>query len=257
MTINICTWNVNGIRACVRKGFLQWMEGESPDILCIQETKAREEQLSTEVKSPEGYSSFFASAEKKGYSGVALYTKKTPQDVQIGLDIDDFDSEGRTIIAQYPEFVLISAYFPNSQNEGKRLPYKLAFDEAIARCCDEFRKSGKEVIICGDFNAAHEEIDLANPKQNVNNAGFLPEERQWVDEMLSQGFRDVFRERHPGEKGHYTWWSYRTRARERNAGWRLDYFLSTAGISEKIKEVSHLSEVMGSDHCPVRLVLNL
>ena len=251
----IYTWNVNGIRACANKGFLEWLEKEKPEILCLQETKAHKEQLTPEVAEPKGYNTWFASAKKKGYSGVALYSKKEPQKVTVGLGLAEFDDEGRTLIADYGQFILITSYFPNSQREGKRLPYKLAYDKALADYCENLRHEGKEVIICGDFNAAHEEIDLANPKSNQKNAGFLPEERQWVTEMLARGYVDVYREQFPGENGHYTWWSYRSNARERNIGWRIDYFLTTPDIAKKIKAVSHLTDIHGSDHCPVRLEL--
>ena len=251
----IYTWNVNGIRACAKKGFLDWLKKEQPDILCLQETKAHKEQLSPEVATPEGYHTWFASAKKKGYSGVAIYSKKKPKKVTVGLGIPEFDDEGRTLVADYGTFILITSYFPNSQHEGKRLPYKLAYDKALTEYCEKLRQEGKEVIICGDFNAAHTEIDLENPKTNKKSAGFLPEERQWVSEMLALGYVDVYREQYPEENGHYTWWSYRSNARARNVGWRIDYFLTTPKIAKKVKEVTHLTDIMGSDHCPVRLEL--
>lgn len=253
--MRIVTWNVNGIRACGKKGFLDWLRDESPDAVCLQEIKALPEQVPPELREPEGYHAYWAPAERKGYSGVALFSKKKPEAVELGLGEPEFDCEGRTLIADYGRFVLATSYFPNSQREHARLPYKLAYDAALEARLEAFRAEGREVIVCGDFNAAHEEIDLANPKQNVKNAGFLPEERAWVTHMLELGWQDVFRDRHPGENGHYTWWTYRMNARARNIGWRLDYFLCTPGIAAKVKDVVNLTEVQGSDHCPVRLDL--
>ncbi len=251
--ISIVTWNVNGIRACARKGFLDWLAAERPDVVCLQETKAHPEQLEPGLLQPAGWQSWFASATKRGYSGVALYTQKPPLDVQIGLGIPAFDDEGRTIQADLGELVLLGGYFPNSQRSHARLPYRLEYNDAILQRCDQLRAQGREVVICGDFNAAHTPIDLSNPGPNKNNAGFLPEERAWVSEALATGLVDVFRERHPCEKGHHTWWSYRSNARARNVGWRLDYFLCTPGIAARVSDVRILADVIGSDHCPVRL----
>jgi exodeoxyribonuclease-3 len=251
----IVTWNVNGIRACAKKGFLDWLAAEGADIVCLQETKAHPEQLDEELARPEGWHSVFASAEKRGYSGVAIYARHQALALEIGLGIEEFDREGRTIVADYGDFVLINGYFPNSQHSHARLPYKLRYDQAVLERCLALREAGREVIVCGDFNAAHTEIDLARPKANTKNAGFLPQERAWVDEALATGLVDVFRQRHPGEPGHYSWWSYRAGARARNIGWRLDYFLCSPGIAGRALDVRILADVMGSDHCPVRLDL--
>ncbi len=255
--MRICTWNVNGIRSCRTKGFLDWLAEEAPDVVCLQETKARPDDLGDDLLSPPGYRTHWASAEKRGYSGVAFFVREKTEvkRVEVGLGRPEFDSEGRTLIADLGDFLLVNCYFPNSQREHARLPHKLAFNATLAERLEAERSSGREIVLCGDFNAAHTEIDLANPKQNVDNAGFLPEERAWVTEMLGRGWVDVFRERHPGEKGHYTWWTFRSGARERNIGWRLDYFLTTPGIAARVRGVENLTGIMGSDHCPVRLDL--
>jgi len=253
----ICTWNVNGLRACANKGFLDWLTTSAPDVLCLQETKAHREQIPPAVAEPAGYRTWFASAVKKGYSGTALYARRDPVDVVLGLGDRIFDDEGRTIVADFGPFTVINGYFPNSQPEAARLDYKLAYFAAVRRRADEVRAAGKGVVITGDFNAAHTEIDLANPKQNENNAGYLPEERSWVSTMLADGWADVFRDRHPGEKGHYTWWTYRMNARARNVGWRLDYFLVSADLVAAVDDVVILGDVLGSDHCPVSLTLRV
>lgn len=250
---SIVTWNVNGIRACAKKGYLEWLEAEGADIVCLQETKAHPDQLEDGLRSPPGWHSAFASAEKRGYSGVALYARQEAQSLEIGLGVAEFDGEGRTIVADFGAFVLINGYFPNSQHSHARLPYKLRYDAAVLERCQALRAAGREVVLCGDTNAAHTELDLARPKANTKNAGFLPEERAWVDQALATGLVDVFRAQHPGENGHYTWWSYRMNARARNIGWRLDYFLCSPGIAARVREVRILRDVLGSDHCPVRL----
>ena len=250
---SIVTWNVNGLRACAKKGYLEWLEAEGADLVCLQETKAHPDQLDPGLREPAGWHSAFASAEKRGYSGVALYAREQARGLEPGLGVEAFDSEGRTIVADYGEFVLINGYFPNSQHSHARLPYKLEYDAVVLQRSQALRASGREVIICGDFNAAHTELDLARPKANKKNAGFLPEERAWVDEALVTGLVDVFRARHPGENGHYSWWSYRMNARARNIGWRLDYFLCSPGIAARVTDVRILKDVLGSDHCPVRL----
>lgn len=255
--MRIVTWNVNGIRACLKKGFADFLSEESPDVLCLQETKAHPEQVPPEGASPEGYQVYAANAVKRGYSGVWTYSKEEPEQVTIGLDVPEFDDEGRTVVSDHGAFVLVNCYFPNSQRSHARLPYKLRFDARVRDLCEGLRAEGREVVITGDFNACHTHIDLANGKQNEKNAGFLPEERAWVTEMLELGYRDVYRDQYPGEMGHYTWWTYRANARERNIGWRLDYFLVSPGLAEKVEKVEILAQVMGSDHCPVRLVLDL
>ena len=249
--MKIISWNVNGIRAAESKGLYKWMKNESPDILSLQETKAYPEVLTKKFIEPEGYFSYFASAEKKGYSGVVTYSKTEPLDVRY-MGIEEFDSEGRYLECEFPEFILINTYFPNSQKEGKRIDYKIRFCNAVQDRMTKLKDEGKRVILCGDYNVAHKEIDLANPKTNTKNPGFLPEERSWMDGFIEAGFIDVFRFFEPGP-GHYTWWSYRFSARERNIGWRIDYFTITENLLDDVKNCEILSDVMGSDHCPVMM----
>lgn len=251
--MDIVSWNVNGIRAASSKGLLDFWARTSPDILCLQETKAQPDQLTQELVEPQGYHAYFASAEKKGYSGVALYSKRAPLSVS-ELGIDAFDAEGRTLVAHYPDFVLISGYFPNSQAAGKRLDYKLAYCEAIQRYALDLVAKGSDVVICGDFNVAHRPIDLEHPKANEKNAGYLPEEREWMQRFLDAGFVDTFRSRHP-EPRQYTWWSYRAQARQRNVGWRIDYHAVNSGFDQRVVAAEILPEEFGSDHCPIRLRL--
>lgn len=253
--IKIISWNVNGIRAISKKGFYDWLHQEDPDILCIQETKAHPDQLSHEHISPNAYETFWESAQKKGYSGVALYTKYKPL-YYSSLGDERFDSEGRVQIAHYKDFVLINCYFPNSQEKGRRLDYKLSFCQAILERCELLRKEGKHIVICGDYNIAHRAIDLKNPEGNEDSPGYLPEERQWMDLFTSTGYIDTFR-LFESEGGFYTWWSYRTRARERNAGWRIDYHCVNKEFKGSVKGCKILNEVMGSDHCPVSLTLEV
>lgn len=252
----IYSWNVNGIRAAEKKGLIDWVAEETPDVLAIQETKAHPEQLSDALLNIDGYKSFFMSATRKGYSGVAIYTKEEPLSIE-NLGVEEFDNEGRTIIAHYENFSLINCYFPNSQSEGVRLDYKLGFNNAILDKCNELVASGKNVVLCGDYNVAHTEIDLKNPKTNTKNPGFLPEERDWMSTFLDAGYRDVFREQHPDEPDHYSWWSYRMNARARNIGWRIDYLCVNEAFVEKCGEAKIHPDVMGSDHCPVSLVVHV
>ncbi len=249
-TMRILSWNVNGIRAVAKKGFLDWFLDESPDILCLQETKAQEDQLDKELRNPEGYYSYFSSAEKKGYSGVALFTKEKPKDVKHGFGIKKFDSEGRTIIAEYKNFVLFNIYFPNGKMSDERLKYKMTFYDAFLDYADNLKDAGKKIIMCGDVNTAHTEIDLSNPKANTKTSGFLPAERAWIDKLVSHGYIDTFRE-FCDEPGHFSWWDYRTGARKRDVGWRLDYFFISKNLKSKLKDAFIMKEVMGSDHCPV------
>ncbi|MCF7792129.1 MAG: exodeoxyribonuclease III [Victivallales bacterium] len=251
----IYSWNVNGVRACVRKGMLDWINTAKPYIFALQETKAREEQLSQNVKEAEGYKSYWFSAERKGYSGVALYTREEPESIE-NLGIEKFDIEGRTQIARYPDFILINCYFPNSQEGGARLYYKLDFCDAVLEKCNQFVAEGKNILLCGDYNIAHTPIDLKNPKSNENNAGYLPEEREWMTKFLSNGYVDSFRKFHPGETGHYSWWSYRFKARERNAGWRIDYHCINKDFEPAVTGADIHSDVTGSDHCPVSISLD-
>ncbi|MFP4365107.1 MAG: exodeoxyribonuclease III [Spirochaetia bacterium] len=253
---NIISWNVNGIRAAERKGFFHWLSERNADIVCLQETKAKPEQLTKKFFSPEGYTSIWKSAERKGYSGVAVYTKKEPVSVSY-LGVDEFDSEGRTLVLEYPEFVLITGYFPNSQPEGKRLDYKLGYCGEILKTCNSLVEQGKNIVLCGDYNIAHTPIDLANPKSNEKNPGYLPEERQWMTDFLDAGYVDMFRDQHPDEPGHYTWWSYRFQAREKDIGWRLDYHCVNKGFEDAVINSEILKHDMGSDHAPVRISLDV
>ncbi len=256
MTLKIYSWNVNGIRAVHKKGFLKWFLEESPDILCIQETKANVDQLPRTLTKVPDYYSYFKGAEKKGYSGVALYTKIKPEKVEYGFGIPKFDDEGRTIIAHYDEFILLNIYFPNGKISNERLLYKLEFYDALLDHAESLRKMGKNIIICGDLNTAHKEIDIARPKANEKISGFLPEERAWIDKFLDHGYMDTFRMFNT-DTDQYTWWSYRTRARERNVGWRLDYFFINKEFKDKIRSSYILSDVTGSDHCPIGLDVDI
>lgn len=248
--MKLVSWNVNGIRACGKSGFLKWFEEEKADIVCVQEIKATPEQLEESYRNPLKYHAFWNPAQKPGYSGTAVFSKKEPLDVQLGFGIPEFDSEGRVMILKYPKFTLMNSYFPNSQREHTRLPYKLAFCEAFMKKAQSLRKKGENVIMCADWNIAHKEIDLKNPKSNQKNAGFLPEERAWMDRFIQAGYVDAFRQFQP-EGGHYTWWSYRPGVREKNVGWRLDYFMANEEFKDRLKTSYHRNEVFGSDHCPV------
>jgi len=252
--MKLISWNVNGIRSAHGKGFLKWFGDEKADIVCVQEIKAKPEQLEEEVIHPHGYFSAWHSAEKPGYSGVAIFSKKEPLDIKYGFGKKEIDSEGRVLIAEYADFTLINAYFPNSQREHTRLGYKLEFCAEMLKYCNKLKKQGKNIILCGDYNIAHREIDLKNPKSNMDNAGFLPEERAWMDEFLAAGYSDIFREKNP-EPGHYTWWSYRPGIRQRNIGWRLDYHCINGEFRDRVKSAYHRPKVTGSDHCPVGLEL--
>lgn len=250
--MKIATWNVNGIRAAEKAGFLEWLEQENADVVCLQETKAQSWQLSGFLLNPPGYQSFWHSAKKPGYSGVAIYCRREPDEWIEGLGISKFDDEGRVLGARWKDLLVVSAYFPNSQRDHGRLPYKLAFCDAILEFCQKWRNQGKQIVLCGDYNIAHREIDLRNPKQNQDNAGFLPQERAWMDRFLGSGYVDSFRERNP-EPGHYTWWSYRPGVREKNVGWRIDYTCVNQELDERVKKAWIRPDVMGSDHCPVML----
>ncbi|MCL2007764.1 MAG: exodeoxyribonuclease III [Treponema sp.] len=259
--MRILSWNVNGIRAVEKKGFISWMEDEGADAVCLQETKARPEQLSAELKgirskTGEQYHAYWASAKKAGYSGVAIYSKIKPLDVR-PLGVSEFDDEGRVLQADFEDFTLISAYFPNSQDGGKRLDYKLGFCSAIMDLCKKYRKKKRHFILSGDYNIAHTAIDLARPRENEGNAGYLPEERAWMDTFTGAGFIDSFRHFRPGETGHYSWWSYRLNARERNVGWRIDYHGIDPEFLPKVKSSIIRPDVHGSDHCPIEITLDL
>uniref|UniRef100_UPI00373AEE16 exodeoxyribonuclease III n=1 Tax=Methanohalophilus mahii TaxID=2176 RepID=UPI00373AEE16 len=253
--MRLLSWNVNGLRAVAKKGFLEWLTSESPDILCLQETKARPSQLPPNIRRIDGYYSYFSAAERKGYSGVALYSKVQPQEVRYGFGINRFDHEGRILIAFFDHFVLFNIYFPNGNSSDERLQYKMDFYGAFLEYTQELRQEGYSVVVCGDLNTAHKAIDIARPKQNEKRSGFLPVEREWIDKFLSHGFLDTFRLFNE-EEGNYTWWDLKTRARDRNVGWRLDYFFVSADLKQGVKEAFILSEVTGSDHCPVGLELD-
>lgn len=253
--IRLFSWNVNGLRAAARKGFLDWLGQAQPDILAVQETKCHPEQLPAAVRLPPGYQTFWASAERKGYSGVGLYTRRPPLQVQIGLGIPEYDAEGRTIVAEYADFVLLAAYFPNGGRDHARVPFKMAYKRDFLAVCERWRAAGKGVVFCGDVNTAHRPIDLARPRQNQDRTGFLPEERVWIDEVVDRGYLDTYRVLHPDETGAYTWWTYIGGARERNVGWRLDYFFVSPELQERVAEAEIHPDVYGSDHCPVSLTL--
>jgi len=252
--MKLLCWNVNGIRAIEKKGFLDWLHTESPDVLCIQETKSHPEQLSEALLKPNGYKTFWSAAEKKGYSGVAIFTKRDPKAVKEGLGIKEFDSEGRTLMADYGDFILFNIYFPNGSTGNKRVLFKMAFYDAFLKVAEKLKKQGRELIVCGDVNTAHTEIDLARPKENVKNTGFLPEEREWVSKFIAKGYIDTFRHFNK-EPGHYSWWDYKTGARARDIGWRIDYFFVSSGFLSNVKKAYILKDVMGSDHCPVGIEL--
>ncbi|MCD8356489.1 MAG: exodeoxyribonuclease III [Clostridia bacterium] len=251
--MKLISWNVNGLRACLGKGFQDIFNTLDADMFCLQETKMQPGQAHVDC---EGYEEYWYSAEKKGYSGTALFTKQKPIEVVCGMGMDIHDHEGRMITAEYEKFYLVTCYTPNSQSELKRLDYRMQWE-------DDFRDYVKElddvkpVIICGDLNVAHEEIDLKNPKTNHGNAGFSDEERAKMTELLASGFTDTFRYLYPDVTGVYSWWSYRFRARQNNAGWRIDYFIVSDRIQDKIQKAEILTDIMGSDHCPVLLEIDL
>lgn len=247
--MKLISWNVNGIRACLNKGFLDFFNKENADIFCIQETKMQEGQIELKL---EGYYQYWNSAEKKGYSGTAIFTKVKPLKVFYGMGIEEHDKEGRVITLEFDKFYMVNVYTPNSKRELERLEYRMVWE-------DEFRKyllklnETKPVIMCGDLNVAHEEIDLKNPKTNRHNAGFTDEERNKMTELLKSGFTDSFRYLYPEKENIYSWWSYMFHAREKNAGWRIDYFIVSKSIETQIKEATIYTEILGSDHCPVGL----
>ncbi len=252
--LRLVCWNVNGIRAAQKKGFIEWVKKASPDILCLQETKAQIEQLDDELVHIDKYESHFHSAAKKGYSGVAIYTRQKPIAVHQGMGDPKFDVEGRVISAEFPDFILYNIYFPNGGRGPERVQYKLEFYETILAQWQKLRKKGKKIIICGDVNTAHKEIDVAKPEQWSDDTGFLPEERAWIDKIVSLGYVDTFREFNK-EPEQYTYWDQITRARLRNEGWRIDYFFVTKDLMPKVKNAAILADVEGSDHCPITLEL--
>lgn len=245
------TWNVNGLRACMEKGFEEFLASESPDILALQEIKMLPDQADIH---PDGYTLIWNSAVKKGYSGTAIFAKQAPLSVKLGLDAPEFDCEGRTITLEYDDCFFITSYTPNAQEGLKRISYRMQYDDTLRDyMCGLILK--KPVVLCGDLNVAHNEIDLKNPKQNIGNAGFSYEERGKMTELLDKGFTDVFRNLYPKAEGAYSWWSYRGGARTRNAGWRIDYFICSNDFLSRIDDCIILNNVTGSDHCPVKLIV--
>ncbi len=261
--IVIASWNVNGLRSIFSKGFEEWLNKDSPDIVGLQEIKAQEQDLGALLNNIKlRYDVFLHPAHKKGYSGTALLIKKSstirPLSIHLGLGIDKFDQEGRLIWAEYDSFIIINTYVPNGQRDHSRVSFKLEFSKHLVEFSLELqKKKNKEVIICGDINTAHTEIDLANPKANTKTTGFLPIERAFIDSMIEDGFVDIFRYLNPDKPNQYTWWTYRGDCRSRNIGWRLDYFFSTKGIIKRIINMEHKIEIQGSDHCPIMLELKV
>lgn len=247
--MKLISWNVNGLRACLNKGFLDFFNSEEADIFCVQETKMQKDQA--EIDTP-GYYQFWNSAEKKGYSGTAVFTKTEPLSVSLGLGIEEHDKEGRVITLEFDDFFLINVYAPNSQRGLTRLDYRMTWEDVFREYINKLNLI-KPVIICGDLNVAHKEIDIKNPKSNVKNAGFTPEERNKLTELLQNGLLDSFRKIYPDKANAYTWWSYMFNARANNAGWRIDYFLVSQSYADNIKDALIFSDVLGSDHCPVGL----
>lgn len=250
--MKLITWNVNGIRACVKKGFLDYFQQEQADAFCLQETKLQANQIDLEL---EGYHQYWHYAERKGYSGTAIFVKEKPISVSYDFEIDKFNDEGRVITLEYPNYYLVNAYVPNSQDKLKRIDYRLAWEKELLAHLNKLKQE-KSVIYCGDLNVAHQEIDLKNPKANRKNAGFSDQERAQFQELLSNDYLDVFRYLYP-EKVAYTWWSYRFNARLNNAGWRIDYFITSSNLKDKIIDLKIDSEITGSDHCPVILEINI
>ena len=247
--MKLISWNVNGIRACVNKGFKEFFENINADIFCIQETKCQKDQIELEFK---GYKSYWNSAEKKGYSGTAIFTKIDPIDVKYGIGIEEHDKEGTVITLEFEKFYMVNIYTPNSKRELERLDYRQIWEDEIRKYLLDLQKT-KPVIMCGDLNVAHEEIDLKNPKTNRGNAGFTDEERAKMTKLLNSGFIDTFRHLYPKKEEAYTWWSYMGKAREKNIGWRIDYFIISKDIANEIKEAKIYPEILGSDHCPIEL----
>lgn len=253
--LKLISWNVNGIRAVLKKGFLKWLDKEKPDVLCVQETKANRLQLDKNITDHKRYHSFWHSAtNKKGYSGVAIFCKEEPIHVDVGFGIEKFDCEGRVVMTEFKEFILFNVYFPNGKMNSDRLNYKLEFYDAFLKHVEKINRKGKKVIFCGDVNTAHTEIDLSRPKENEKISGFLPIERKWIDQVVKAGFLDALREFHP-EPELFTWWDLKTRARERNVGWRIDYFFVQKELKKHLKDAYIMPEVMGSDHCPTAIEL--
>ena len=251
--ISLVSWNVNGIRAVFNKGLAEILRDMDADVVCMQEIKAKEAQLSEEMLNPDGYTGYFFPAERPGYSGVAVYSRIEPKEVVCGLGIERFDREGRSILLDFGSFRLLNVYFPNGGSSEERLAYKLDFNEALL---EYVRDEAKPFLICGDVNVAHKEIDIARPRENINVSGFMPVEREWVDRLLTAGFHDTFR-MFSDEAGQYSWWNVITRARARNVGWRIDYFFANDAMRPHVKDAWIWQQVLGSDHCPVGVKIEL
>jgi len=249
--LKLISWNVNGIRACVEKGFLDFFKSVDADIFCLQETKLQQGQIDLDL---EGYEQYWNYAEKKGYSGTAVFTKEKPLSASYGLNIEEHDKEGRVITLEYDDFYLVTVYTPNSKEELARLEYRMEWEDAFRAYLKKLEKN-KPVIVCGDLNVAHKEIDLKNPKTNRKNPGFSDEERAKFSELLASGFIDTYRYFYPDKEGAYSWWSYRFNARTKNAGWRIDYFVISEELKDKLVSAEIHNEILGSDHCPVELVI--
>jgi len=254
--MKLISWNINGIRAADRKGLFDWLSKEKPDALCLQEIKALPEQFPPHLKNTPGFNIYINSAERKGYSGVATYTKQKPLDVKNGFGIEKFDREGRTLITEFDDFVLFNIYYPNGKKNQERLDYKLDFYDTFLGYADNLKAQGKNIVVCGDFNTAHKEIDLSRPRENQNISGFLPIERAWMDTFTDHGYVDTFRHFNK-EPEQYSWWSMRTAARERNIGWRLDYFFVNKEFIKHVKNALIMQDVYGSDHCPVGIEIEV
>ena len=252
--MKIVTWNVNGLRAVLKKDALSTVLSWTPDLLCLQEIKARPEQLTDEQRDVPGYQIVWNPAERPGYSGVATFMREEALEVELGMNTPHFDVEGRVIRTRHPDFLLYNIYFPNGQRGKDRVDYKLNFYSHLLETCDAYHAAGENIVITGDFNTAHMPIDLKNPKENETTSGFLPEEREWVSKFLEHGFVDVYRKLYP-EREQYTWWTYRFNARQRGIGWRIDYFLVSEALALRAKDVIIHEDVLGSDHCPVELII--
>ena len=252
--LKLYSWNVNGIRASIKKGIVEWINKEQPDIFCTQETKAQLHQLPESIINVSGYTSYWNSAEKPGYSGVSIHTRSKPENHENGMGAEEFDHEGRTLMMKFQNFTLYNVYFPNGQSKEERLKYKLEFYDEFLKIILKKKEDGEKIVICGDFNTAHHEIDLARPKENINNSGFLPIEREWLDQLVDSGFIDCYREFNQ-ESGNYTFWDTKTRARDRNIGWRIDYFFIDEQLKSNLISAEIMNGVFGSDHCPIAIEL--
>lgn len=253
--MKIITYNVNGIRAAINKGFNEWLKDENPDVICIQETKAQEEQVPVEIFHELGYHTYFYSAEKKGYSGVAIFCKQKPDNIVYGMDMPIYDSEGRFIRVDFGDLSVVSVYHPSGTSGDIRQDFKMQWLDFFNKYVNKLREERPNLLLCGDYNICHTEIDIHDPVRNAKNSGFLPEEREWVTEFLATGFIDSFRFFHPQDKDQYTWWSYRAAARKNNKGWRIDYCMSSEEMKDRLSDAYILADVVHSDHCPAVVIL--